>query len=86
MARIRSVEYRQYKRARERVLTRLANAYPDEYQRLLQEERADELSKVSSTGNDGGTTSLVDTRASRTDTRSPATDNGEDEGDRGGEA
>ena len=48
--------------------------------------RADELSKVSSTGNDGGTTSLVDTRASRTDTRSPATDNGEDEGDRGGEA
>ena len=48
--------------------------------------RADELSKVSSTGNDGGTTSLVDTRASRTDTRSPATNRGEDEGDNGGEA
>jgi hypothetical protein len=48
--------------------------------------RADELSKVSSTGDDGGTASLVDTRASRTDTRSPATDNGKNESDRGGEA
>lgn len=86
MARIRSVEYRQYKRARERVLTRLANAYPDEYQRLLQEERANESIKVNGSGGDGGTTSLVDTRASRTTTRSQATDGGEDEGDRGGEA
>lgn len=86
MARIRSVEYRQYKRARERVLTRLANAYPDEYQRLLQEERANESIKATRSGDDGSITSLVDTRASRTATRSPAADNGEDEGDRGGEA
>ena len=86
MARIRSVEYRQYKRARERVLTRLANAYPDEYQRLLQEERANESIKAIRSGDDGGTTSLVDTRASRTITRSSTADNGEDEGDRGGEA
>lgn len=86
MARIRSVEYRQYKRARERVLTRLANAYPDEYQRLLQEERANESNKVSGTGNDGGTTSLVDTRAGSTFARSQALYSGEGEGDRGGEA
>jgi hypothetical protein len=86
MARIRSVEYRQYKRARERVLTRLANAYPDEYQRLLQEERANESNKDSGTGDDGGTTSLVDTRASSTFARSSAANRGEDEGDRGGEA
>ncbi len=86
MARIRSVEYRQYKRARERVLTRLANAYPDEYQRLLQEERANESNKVIRTGDDGDTTSLVDTRTSGTTTRPQATDRGEDEGDRGGEA
>jgi hypothetical protein len=48
--------------------------------------RANELSKVSSTGDDGGTTSLVDTRASSTFARSSATNRGEDEGDRGGEA
>ena len=86
MARIRSVEYRQYKRARERVLTRLANAYPDEYQRLLQEERANESNKDSGTGDDGGTTSLVDTRSGGTFTRPQAIYSGEGEGDRGGEA
>lgn len=84
MARTRSIEHRQYRRARERVLTRLANAYPDEYQRLLQEERAND--KDSGNDGDSRTTSLVDTRASSTFARSSATNRGEDEGDRGGEA
>jgi hypothetical protein len=42
MARIRSLEYREYRRARERVLTRLAQAYPDQYKQYLEEEQGDE--------------------------------------------
>ena len=38
-----AVRQRNYRRARERALTRLANAYPDEYKTLLEEEKiADE--------------------------------------------
>lgn len=35
-----AVSYRNYRRARERALTRLAQAYPDEYKAYLQEEKA----------------------------------------------
>lgn len=34
-----SVRQRNYRRARERALTRLANAYPDTYKTLLEEEK-----------------------------------------------
>ena len=38
-----AVRQRNYRRARERALTRLANIYPDEYKTLLEEEKiADE--------------------------------------------
>jgi hypothetical protein len=38
-----AVRQRNYRRARERALTRLANTYPDEYKTLLEEEKiADE--------------------------------------------
>jgi hypothetical protein len=38
-----AVYYRNYRRARERALVRLANAYPDQYRTFLDEEkRADE--------------------------------------------
>lgn len=38
-----AVRQRNYRRARERALTRLANAYPDEYKTFLEEEKiADE--------------------------------------------
>ena len=38
-----AVRQRNYRRARERALTRLANAYPDDYKTLLEEEKiADE--------------------------------------------
>ena len=87
MARMRPPEYRIYRRARERALTRLANAYPDQYQQYLEEEKADEQ------GSEGNSSSLgtnvlnsVGTRTLGTFTRSSATDNGENEGDRGGEA
>lgn len=78
--------YSRYRKARDRALSRLANAYPNQYKQYLQEERANELNKDSGTGDDGGTTSLVDTRASGTTTRPQALYSGEDEGDRGGEA
>jgi hypothetical protein len=78
--------YSRYRKARDRALSRLANAYPNQYKQYLQEERANESNKDSGTGDDGGTTSLVDTRAGSTFARSSATNRGEDEGDRGGEA
>jgi hypothetical protein len=78
--------YSRYRKARDRALSRLANAYPNQYKQYLQEERANEPNKANRTGDDGGTTSLVDTRASSTFARSSATNRGEDEGDRGGEA
>jgi hypothetical protein len=34
-----AVYYRNYRRARERALVRLANAYPEEYRTLLEEEK-----------------------------------------------
>jgi hypothetical protein len=34
-----AVYYRNYRRARERALVRLANAYPEQYRKLLEEEK-----------------------------------------------
>ena len=44
-ARRRAVAHRNYRRARERALTRLARLYPDDYQRLLAEERERDLAE-----------------------------------------
>lgn len=38
-ANIEAVYHRNYRRARDRALTRLARAYPDEYKQYLQEEK-----------------------------------------------
>lgn len=61
-----AVSYRNYRRARERALTRLAQAYPDEYKQYLQEEKArDEETKkkwLDITGNTS-TAVVVDTPA-----------------------
>ena len=35
-----AVSYRNYRRARERAMTRLAQAYPDQYKQYLEEEKA----------------------------------------------
>ena len=35
-----AVSYRNYRRARDRALTRLAQAYPDEYKEYLEQEKA----------------------------------------------
>jgi hypothetical protein len=37
-----AVQYRNYRRARERALVRLANAYPDDYKELLEQEKAND--------------------------------------------
>ena len=38
-AKRQAVNYRNYRRARERALTRLANAYPETYKELLEQEK-----------------------------------------------
>lgn len=87
MARTRSLEFRQYKRARERVLTRLAQAHPDEYQRLLQEERANELDKRDSVGSRFDNTSMVVEASGNSLTyRQQPSNSGSYKGDNGGEA
>ena len=37
-----AVYYRNYRRVRDRALTRLASAYPDDYKELLEQEKANE--------------------------------------------
>jgi hypothetical protein len=79
--------YRKYRKARDKALSRLASAYPDQYQQYLEEEKADEQ------GSEGNSSSLgtnvlnsMGTRTLGTFTGSSTTNNGKDEGDRGGEA
>ena len=58
-----AVRQRNYRRARERALTRLANDYPDLYRSYLEEEKmADEKMGKKWLDIDGNT-SLTDTRA-----------------------
>jgi hypothetical protein len=66
----------------------LAQAYPDDYKDLLEQERAsDERMGKSWVDIAGNTiTSQLGTRASATSAGSQAADNGKGEGDRGGEA
>jgi hypothetical protein len=57
----RAVYQRNYRRARDRALAKLANAYPDEYRDLLEEEKlADEKMGKKWLDLDGNT-SLADT-------------------------
>jgi hypothetical protein len=84
---MRPPEYRIYRRARERALIRLANAYPDQYQQYLEEERASyELDKGSLNSNIGGSASQLGTRADSSTTGLSSTNEGENQGDNGGEA
>lgn len=86
MARIRPPEYKYYRRARERALVRLANAYPNQYREYLEEEKADELVKSSALSVTDRTISSVDIRATAAPARPSSGDEGENEGNYGGEA
>ena len=83
-----AVSYRNYRRARDRALSRLAKAYPNDYKELLEQEKAsdEQLGKKWFATDDVIGVTFVDTRAGSATTRPQATDGGEDEGDRGGEA
>lgn len=83
-----AVRQRNYRRARDRALARLANAYPDDYKELLEQERAnDELMGKRWLDIAGNTiTSQLGTRADSSTTQARSSNEGENEGDRGGEA
>ena len=83
-----AVSYRNYRRARDRALSRLAKAYPNDYKELLEQEKAsdEQLGKKWFATDDVVGVTFVDTRAGTTPAGPQATNRGEDEGDRGGEA
>ena len=88
-AKRKAVRDRNYRRARDRALVRLAHLYPDTYKQLLEIEKAfDEQEGKKWTGIDGNTNLSVGThtRANGTPNFGDPADAGEDEGNNGGEA
>jgi hypothetical protein len=84
-----AVHYRNYRRARDRALTRLATAYPETYKELLEQEKAndEQLGKKWLDINGTTTASELDTQPVTSSALSRETDNrGTDEGNNGGEA
>ena len=85
-----SIHYRNYRRARDRALVRLAHLYPDDYKLLLVEERkSDEQQGKTWIGVTDNTrlTITTHTRANAVPAFTGSTGNaGEDEGNNGGEA
>ena len=82
-----AVSYRNYRRARDRALVRLANAYPDDYKELLEQEKAIDEAQGRKWIDIDGNTNSVGTRPTPTPALAGQTDNqGENEGDNGGEA
>ena len=84
-----SIHYRNYRRARDRALTRLSKLYPKLYRELLAEEREldEQEGTIWSLAGDGKLSVTTHTRANavpvfNTDTR----DARKDESDNGGEA
>jgi hypothetical protein len=86
-AAIQAVSYRNYRRARDRALTRLANAYPDDYKELLEQEKANDETQGRKWLDINGTTTGVDTRSIAASNAQASTSNQrENEGYNGGEA
>lgn len=88
-AKKQAVSYRNYRRARDRALSRLANAYPDTYKQLLAEEKAfDEEQGKKWIDIDGNTNSVVGihTRANGALGIVTAQASGKTQGNNGGEA
>jgi hypothetical protein len=84
-----AVSYRNYRRARDRALTKLATAHFEHYKELLEKEKAFDEQMGKKWLDINGTTaaSLVDTRPDSTPAPTSKTDNqGENAGDNGGEA
>ncbi len=84
-----AVSYRNYRRARDRALVRLASAYPETYKELLEQEKAvdEQMGKKWLDINGTTTNSELGSRPTTTSTSTRETSNrGEDEGNNGGEA
>ncbi len=83
-----AVSYRNYRRARDRALARLANAHPNQYKEYLEEEKANDERVGKKWLDITGVTAIsnLDTRAGASAAGPQTADSSEDEGDRGGEA
>jgi hypothetical protein len=85
-----SIHYRNYRRARDRALVRLAHLYPDDYKQLLVEERkSDDQQGKTWIGVADNTrlTITTHTRANSVPAFTSSTNNaGENKGNNGGEA
>jgi len=84
-----AVSYRNYRRARDRALVRLASAYPEDYKELLEQEKAvdEQMGKKWLDINGTTTNSELGSRPATTSTSTrEASNGGEDEGNNGGEA
>ena len=88
-ARRKAVRDRNYRRARDRALARLAHLYPDTYKQLLEmEKKQDELQGKKWISIDGTTVLSVGvhTRATGADDLAYSSNAGENKGNDGGEA
>jgi len=85
-----AVIYRNYRRARERALTRLSNAYPETYKELLEQEKiVDEQMGKKWLDIDGSTSQSMDLDASTSPTggrESEQASSGPNQSNNGGEA
>jgi hypothetical protein len=83
-----AVRQRNYRRARDRALAKLAQRFPDDYRQLMEKEKESDEQLGKKWLDITGTTitGFVDTRAESAIARSQALYSGEGEGDRGGEA
>lgn len=82
-----AVRQRNYRRARDRALARLANAYPDDYKELLEQEKASDEKEGRRWLDINGTTGNVDTRsATAVSTRAETNNQSTNQGYNGGEA
>jgi len=84
-----SIHYRNYRRARDKALVRLAHLYPDTYKQLLDEQRSfdEQEGKSWIIASDSKLTIAIHTRANAVPDVAGRTDyDSEDEGYNGGEA
>ena len=82
-----AVRQRNYRRARDRALVKLAQLYPDTYKELLEREKANDEAQGRKWIDIDGNTSIVDTRSVTAVASTSETSNqGENQSNRRGEA
>jgi hypothetical protein len=82
-----AVSYRNYRRARDRALTKLSQLYPDTYKELLEREKAnDEAEGRKWLDIDGTTNAPISSVSARQFTTGQSSNLGSNEGNNGGEA